>query len=145
MPSTHHEGGCHCGNLTLTFELTKPLDQVVLRRCECGFCARHGALVTGDPSGLIRLTVKDQADLNTYSFGKRSLDFWLCRRCGVYVLAVHTEGPQRWALVNVLALEEETLLASPVQPIVIDDSLTFEVKSERRRKNWTPLEVARPE
>jgi hypothetical protein len=32
-----------------------------------------------------------------------------------------------------------------VQPIVIDDSLTFEVKSERRRKNWTPLEVARPE
>ena len=43
-------GGCHCGNLRLTFETQRDPGELVVRACSCSFCRRH-ACARSDPAG----------------------------------------------------------------------------------------------
>src|SRR5215469_16885722 len=92
------EGGCHCGNLAYVFEASTGLDVLGLRLDMCGFCRAHGARNTSDPNGWIRIAVRDKDLLERYRFARRTADFLVCKRCGVYVGALLED---KWFTVNV--------------------------------------------
>jgi len=135
-----HLGGCHCGNLRLEFESLLPPAALPLRACQCTFCRRQGALSTSDPDGRIRFTVTDPAQLLRYRFGLGITDFLICRRCGVYVLAMMDIDGGHYAVVNANALEcrpEMTGAVSPMEYGSEDEA----ARLKRRKKVWTPITV----
>jgi hypothetical protein len=129
-------GGCHCGAITV--ELTTQLapEEWKLRECGCIFCRRHGARNTTDPDGQLRI-VADREQLQRYRFGQGTADFFICRRCGVYVVCVIDDA---FASLNTLALDEAARLTQPAQPVDYDGE-TPETRSARRRQRWTPATV----
>ncbi len=88
-----YEGGCHCGQLRVSFTTAHAPTDLPLRACQCTFCRRHGGLTTSDPDGEIVLTVAEVPPGGWYRFGTGVTDFWVCARCGVYVGAyVEVDG-----------------------------------------------------
>ena len=133
-----HHGGCHCGNLKLEFESALAPAELPLRACQCSFCRRQGALSTSDPQGQIRLTVQDATQLQRYRFGLRLTDFLICRRCGVYLLAVMDIEGRPHAVLNANALECREAMTAPVSPMEYgaEDEAA---RVARRRQRWTPV------
>ena len=133
------KGGCHCGNLSVIFETTAPPEQLTVRACACSFCRRHGARTVTDPGGSVRIGVADAALLERYRFGLRTADFLLCRRCGVYLGALHDEGGRSWATININAFRSTAGLGKAAEPVSYDGESADERRA-RRRARWTPVE-----
>ena len=77
-----HEGRCHCGNLSVTFDTAQDAGRVPLRECGCAFCRKHGATSVTDPAGSLEVRIADAALVSRYRFGLGTSDFLVCRRCG---------------------------------------------------------------
>ncbi len=134
LPSGH----CHCRNVLVTFETTKPLEQLVIRACTCSFCTQHGARHVTDPEGFVQITVRDPSKLNRYRFALKTADFLVCRECGIYLGAIYTEGDKSYATVNVNNFEQlEAFLKQP-QPVSYDHETEIERRARRKAK-WTPV------
>jgi hypothetical protein len=133
-----HAGSCHCGNLKLEFETALGPGDLPLRACQCTFCRRQGALSTSDPQGSVRLTVADPAQLQRYRFGLGITDFLICRRCGVYLMAMMDIGGGSYAVLNANALDCRPAMTGPVSPMEYggEDEAG---RLERRRQRWTPV------
>ncbi len=83
MKKRHRTSGrCHCGNIRFAFESGVPPAELPVRVCGCAFCVRHGARYTSDPGGAVGVEVDDEALVQRYTFGHRTAEFILCRRCG---------------------------------------------------------------
>jgi len=136
------EGRCHCGNLSLEFETGLSLAELPLRACQCSFCRAHGALSTSDPRGRVELEAKDPAGVERYRFSLGITDFLICRRCGVYVLAVAEMDGERYAVLNANALERRAEMTSRPQPMDYDGE-TAETRRARRKARWTPVGAMR--
>ena len=54
-------GGCYCGNITFTADLTKPIKAFKARASDCDFCVRHGASFVSDPAGRLAIRTKGGA------------------------------------------------------------------------------------
>lgn len=132
------EGGCHCDNLTVVFETEAPPGRLAVRACACSFCRRHGARTVTDPAGRVRIGVADPALLARYRFGLGTADFLLCRRCGVYLGAVHAEGDRSWATINVNTFHSTAGLGEATEPVSYDGESADERRA-RRRARWTPV------
>jgi hypothetical protein len=130
------EGGCHCGNLAYVFEASAPLETLGLRADMCSFCRAHGARNTSDPSGSIRIRVRDPARLMRYRFGLKTADFLICASCGVYIGATLED---RWFTVNVNTFQPPPSLEFPVVPHDFDAE-DVAARIARRKTAWTPLE-----
>src|SRR5438270_3713654 len=133
-------GRCHCGNITVHFEASVDPRELPLRACACTFCRRHGARTTADPSGGVRIGIRDPAQVSRYRWGLATADFLVCARCGVYVAAVLTDGGRSWATVNTLVFDDQ----SPFQRDAVSVSYEAESAAERiarRKLHWTPAEV----
>lgn len=128
-------GACHCGNLAYVFEASAPLETLGLRACMCAFCRAHGARNTSDPNGAMRIHVRDHALLERYSFGLRTADFLLCKRCGVYIGALMEES---WFTVNVNTFKDRPPLDFPLLPNDYDVE-DAPARIARRRTRWTPV------
>ena len=87
-------GGCHCGNIQLTFESDLDPRQIKVRSCQCSFCRKHGSRVVSDPNGALTVKIADEEHLQRYMFAHHTAEFLICRCCGVYVAAV-TIGPDQ--------------------------------------------------
>jgi hypothetical protein len=72
-------GECHCGNVAVTLDTAVDPGALPLRACQCSFCRRHGARVTTDPAGLLKISVRDPAILLRYRFGLGITDFLVSR------------------------------------------------------------------
>ncbi|HEX7966044.1 MAG TPA: aldehyde-activating protein [Gammaproteobacteria bacterium] len=131
-------GRCHCGNLTLEFETALDPSVLPLRACQCSFCRAHGVISTSDPSGRVSVSAGDASLVQKYRFGLRITDFILCRRCGVYLLAVAEMDGGRYAVLNANALDERERLTSPPRPMDYDGE---DAASRRARRvaRWTPV------
>jgi hypothetical protein len=132
------DGGCHCGNLTYTFETSAPIEALGLRACQCRFCREHGARNASDPRGRVRLAVRDPEKLRRYRFGLKTADFLICSECGVYIGAVMREGDASWMTINVNSF------AKPPGPTIAVARMNFDAEDEaarraRRRSRWTPV------
>ena len=133
-----HAGGCHCGNLRIEFETGLAPAALPLRACQCTFCRRQGALSTSDPLGRIWLRVAEPAQLQRYRFGLGITDFFICRRCGVYLMAMMDIDGGQYAVLNANVLECRAEMTGPVSPMEYGDE-DGAARLARRKRLWTPV------
>jgi hypothetical protein len=128
-------GRCHCGGVEAAFSLGRPVDDVAVRACQCGFCRRHGAATATDPTG--HLTLRSAQPLTRYRFGSGATDMLLCPVCGAYVAAVIQADGRLLATVNVNALAMAPLSERTPQPADYtgEDAVS---RLARRVRMWTP-------
>ncbi len=130
-------GGCHCGNLRLTFHVSKAFEDLPIRACQCSFCRKHNVRATADPDGRLEIAVADQAKLSRYRLGLGITDFLVCRDCGVYVGAVMEDAANgeilATCIVNTLELDQ-TRIKEPVAAQYEEE--TAGSRLERRRVRW---------
>ena len=106
-------GGCHCGNITLCFNISSSFDELPIRACQCSFCRKHNVRATADPNGELEVYIKDKSKLSKYRFGLGITDFLVCKECGIYVAAV-MEDPENGKLlatcvVNALDVSDRSI------------------------------------
>ena len=135
-----HTGGCHCGNLRVSFSTHKGFGALSVRRCTCSFCVKHGAFHTADPAGQVRVEASDPELVQKYRFGLATADFLICRTCATYVGAVFTEEGDTFAVVNVNVLDNAADWPAP-QPKSFDGE-DVAGRHTRRRASWTPVVAA---
>jgi hypothetical protein len=131
------EGRCHCGNLSFEFETGLAPGELPVRACQCTFCRGHGALSTSDPKGSVRIRATDASLVQRYRFGLGITDFLICRRCGVYLLAMMEIDGAHYAVLNANVLDSRDRLAPP-QPMDYDGE-DAAGRSARRKARWTPV------
>ncbi|MBZ9992054.1 hypothetical protein LB572_33675 [Mesorhizobium sp. BH1-1-5] len=137
---TVHSGGCHCGNIRLSFSTALDPAALEIRACQCSFCTRHGSRAAADPNGRLVISVADRDRLQVYRFGLRTADYLVCRECGVYVAAIAGEDDDATAVVIVNALDERERFSR--EPVAVRfDTETREQRLARRRSAWMPVEI----
>ncbi len=134
-------GGCHCGNIEVVFETDIAPEETEPRACQCSFCRRHQSRAVSDPDGRLRITVADSDLLSRYRFGLKSIDFLVCRACGVYVAGFMPDptDDRAFATLMVSALEDRARFPSPVAKDY--DAQSGQQRTARRRKVWTPASL----
>jgi len=132
------EGGCHCGNVSFVFEITKPLEELGLRACQCSFCRAHNARTTSDPDGAFRLRVRDEGKLSRYRFGLKTADFLICKECGVFAGALMTVDGKSWITVNANAFKPPPPAGFAPAPHDFGREDTAG-RIARRMAKWTPV------
>ena len=130
-------GGCHCGNLRLTFHASRPFEEMPIRACQCSFCRKHNVRATADPDGRLEIKVADAGKLSRYRLGHGITDFLVCRECGVYVGATMEDEDNGQTLatciVNTLELDQSRI-KEPVAAHYEEE--TPGSRLERRRTRW---------
>jgi hypothetical protein len=140
MAMNHFKGRCHCGNLDVQFDTKLCLDRLSLREDQCSFCRKHGARTTSDPSGRVRITVRDPRLLIQYRFGLATADFLVCKRCGIYIAAVLSAGDSCYATLNLNTLDRVSEFRQATIPVSYDAETRSE-RVARRVTKWTPAAV----
>lgn len=131
-------GGCHCRNITVEFETTRSPEDTEPRACQCSFCRQHQSRAISDPAGRLDIRVQNSDLLSRYQFGLRSIEFLVCRNCGVYVAGFLPDPTDEaaFATLMVSALDDRHRYLPP-QPKNYDGQ-SLEDHTARRRKVWTP-------
>ncbi|MXU66879.1 GFA family protein [Oceanomicrobium pacificus] len=91
---------CHCGAVELRLDLPHGLDR--LRRCDCSFCRRRGAVVASVK--LAGLDVIRGDTLKLYTFGTHTAQHHFCGTCGIYTHHRRRSDPTEYG-VNVACIE----------------------------------------
>ena len=129
-------GECHCGAVRVLFDPGRPLGELPLRACQCGFCRRHGALTTSDPAARLHIEAAPGA-INRYRFGLGVTDFLLCAECGTYVAATVAGDEGLLAVVNVRGANLSGFEDRKPEPMFYDDE-SAEERLARRKARWMP-------
>ena len=139
-PMQSFSGGCHCGAISLEFATAQKPSDVPVRECQCSFCRKHASRAITDPAGSVMITIHAPDYALPYRFGFECADYYVCRRCGVYVAAVtRSDQPKAIAILNALD-ERAKFTASPVATDYDDE--TQDQRQARRAAGWTPVQVA---
>ncbi len=134
MSSHRYTGGCDCGNISVNMELTVDPASYQPRACDCSFCRKHGAAYVTDANGKVAFSVKHKSELGKHRNGSELADFLICKRCGVLIGGLYQDGPERYATINVNALDDNEGFAQPVP--VSPKTLSPEQKTSRWRELW---------
>ena len=138
VPGTVFRGACHCGDVGFDFRTSIAPARWPVRVCQCTFCRRHGAISTSDPAGSVEFRISRPESVIRYRFGRRTADFLICARCGIYVAAVMESPRGRFAVINLNTLDPaQTGLPAP-QPMNYDAE-SVEDRAARREARWTPV------
>jgi len=128
-------GTCHCGNISFTLEWKPEPSEIPARACTCSFCTKHGGVWTSNPTGSLKVTVRDPSLVSRYAFGTKTARFHICSRCGIVPLVTSRIDGRLYAVVSVNAFEN-------VAPSLLRKSAaTFEAEDEaarlaRRKRTW---------
>ena len=76
-------GGCHCKTIRVELGTDLAPSSFEPGACQCSFCRQHQSRVISDPNGRARIVVADGTLLSRYQFGMKSIEFLVCRNCGV--------------------------------------------------------------
>jgi len=125
-------GGCHCGNITVSVELTRDTGAYHPRACDCDFCRKHGAAWVSDPDGSLRIQLRAERDASRYTQGAGIAEMLLCRTCGVLVAALWREQ-QLHGVVNASVLDARAAFAA-AQAVA-----PKELSPDEKRKRWQSL------
>lgn len=133
-----HRAQCHCGNIVALFDTALSFEVLGVRECKCSFCQKHKALYITDPQGKLSITVNSQSELNQYSFATKTIEFLVCRTCGVCIAATFLDEGKRYGVLNARTFDD-TLLQLPEARFMDYDTETTEERVRRRRTYWTPM------
>ena len=103
------KGQCHCGAIRVELTTERQQGDQVLGECQCSFCRKDNARAFSDRNAHVTLTVVDPQHLQRYSFGLKTSDQIICRRCGVYVAMTLTDGGRVWSVINIDTLDDRAL------------------------------------
>lgn len=128
-------GKCHCGNIafSLTWEPDPPV--IPARACTCSFCVKHGGVWTSNPSGSLRVSIKDRASTTPYVFGTRTAEFHICTGCGVVPVVTSLIDGRLYAVVSVNAFEGVDAAMLQRAPSTFDGE-GEDSRLARRKRNW---------
>ena len=129
-------GHCHCGAIRVELDPGRPVAELALRACQCGFCRRHGARTTSDPVSRLHIEATPGA-LTRYRFGRRTTEALICDECGVYVASMIEVEGRSFATLNVTGVDLAAFAGRVAEPSHYDDE-TDEVRLARRLARWTP-------
>jgi hypothetical protein len=131
------QGQCHCGAIRVELTSERPPEQQALGACQCSFCRKHNARALSDPQAQVTLTAADPQALQRYSFGLRTSEQIICRRCGVYVAMTLAEAERVWSVINVDALDDRALFSRTPEPrdYSAEDR---DGRIARRKGRWCP-------
>src|SRR5258706_5655584 len=130
-------GSCHCRNISFTLAWEPSPAEIPARACSCTFCSKHGGVWTSWPSGSLRVTVEDAAQVSKYLFGTKTAEFHVCSRCGVVPLVTSRLDGRLYAVVSVNAFDGVASALIRRTPARFDGEGTGE-RLERRKRNWIP-------
>jgi len=99
------KGGCHCGNLRVTANLTSLPAAYRPRACDCDFCRKHAAAYVSDPQGSLLIRVDDERAVARYRQGNGLAEMLLCANCGVLIGAVYRDEGALYGVVNAKVLD----------------------------------------
>lgn len=139
--ATELRGRCHCGAVEALLQPGRPVGEIAVRACQCGFCRRHGAATATDASG--RLTIRSRVPLHRYRFASGATQVLLCPQCGVYVGGMIEAEGRRLATLNVAGLAMSPLDARTPEPADYSAESARE-RLARRLAVWTPLTLEEP-
>ena len=131
-------GGCHCGNITVTYKTSIAPEDAQPRACQCSFCRKHQSRAISDPSGALTFTINDESGVNRYTFGLGSCQFLVCNNCGVYVGAYMPDPDDAHGFGTLMANALDAQGRYPQASPTVYDGEDGEGKRERRRRVWTP-------
>lgn len=129
-------GGCHCGNIRVDLELSRPPDNYSPRVCDCDFCSKHSAAYLSDPGGSLRIHVKDAHHLGKYRQGDAIADCLLCTNCGVLVGVSYQDDGRLYAAINSRVVERGTNFGE--MKSVSPKLLAAREKAARWKEVWFP-------
>lgn len=92
---------CHCRAVELDVTLTEGPEKV--RRCDCSFCARRGAIAVSAPIDGVKI-VEGSNNLTLYQWGTKTAKHYFCKTCGIYTHHQRRSNPNEFG-VNVAILE----------------------------------------
>ena len=135
-------GGCHCRNIKVEYETSVAPEDARPRACQCSFCRQHQSRAVSDPNGSLRITVKNADLLSRYKFSMKSIEFLICRECGVYVAGFMPDptDDKAYATLMISTLNDRERFPQP-NPTVYDAE-DRQARTARRRKVWTPAVLA---
>lgn len=131
-------GGCHCRNIKVAYETDVAPADTEARACQCSFCRQHQSRAVSDPNGKLQITVDDAGLLNRYQFAMKSIEFLICRNCGVYVAGFMPDptDDKAFATLMISALDDRAGFPPPISKDYDDQAK--EDRTARRRRVWTP-------
>jgi hypothetical protein len=126
---------CHCGNISFSLTWEPDPAEIPARACSCSFCTKHGGVWTSNPSGALRVAVKEASLVSKYAFGTRTAEFHICARCGIVPVVTSRIGDRLYAVVSVNAFEgiAQSLLRRASASF---DGEETESRLARRKRNW---------
>jgi hypothetical protein len=128
-------GGCHCGNIGLSYHSPLPPAEISIRTCDCSFCTKQGAYYTSHPQGKLSIVVSDRERIKKYRFATLTSDAWFCTRCGTYVLMTAEIDNHLYATLNVNCLNELHFNRLTVPALSLSED-SIEQRLSRRQKAW---------
>ena len=132
---TDHPGQCHCGNISFVFSSDRPAGDFTHRLCGCSFCTKHGARWISDPAGSLAITISAPSQMSPYRFGHRTAEFLTCTTCGVTPVVTSNIDGQRYAAVNLNAIDSSSQFTGGTGEFDYDAETSAD-RLARRRKNW---------
>lgn len=128
-------GACHCGAIGVALEIE---DGTALspRHCGCEFCRRHGGLYVSAPSGRLTITLAEPDAVNRYTFGHKTAEFLLCRRCGVMTCAVCEIDGTQYGVLNANLLIPPLAVDEASVPVADYDAEDVPGRLDRRKQRW---------
>jgi hypothetical protein len=138
----HYSGECHCGAIGVELRTDRPPGEQILGACQCSFCRKHNARTFSDPRAHVTLTAIDPHQLQRYSFGLRTSEQIVCRRCGVYVAMTLTDAAAVWSVLNIDTLRDRALFTRvPEQRDYSAEDRASRIA--RRKARWIPTTLVR--
>jgi hypothetical protein len=128
-------GKCHCRNISFSLTWEPSPAEIPARACTCSFCTKHGGVWTSNPSGALKVVVKDRSLVSKYAFGTRTAEFHICARCGIVPVVTSRIDDHLYAVVSVNAFEgiDQSLLRRASANL---DGEGKESRLARRKHNW---------
>jgi hypothetical protein len=132
-----YSGRCHCGAIRIELSTDRPPGEQILGACQCSFCRKHNARTFSDPKAHVTLTAAEPDELQRYTFGLKTSEQILCRRCGVYVAMTLRDGPAVWSVINIDTLDDRALFtrAPESRDYSAEDRAS---RVARRKARWIP-------
>lgn len=132
-----YAGQCYCGAIWLKLVTDRAPAEQVLGACQCSFCRKHNARAFSDPKACVTLIAAESSHLQRYTFGLKTSEQIVCRRCGVYIGMTLTEGDRAWSVINVDVLDARALFTRSPEPRDYDTE-NRETRIARRKARWCP-------
>ncbi|MGA8276844.1 MAG: hypothetical protein WB784_01415 [Rhodanobacteraceae bacterium] len=128
-------GSCHCANISFTLNWEPEPSEIPARTCTCSFCIKHVGVWTSCPTGSLRVSVRDQAQVSKYAFGTKTARFHICRTCGIVPIVTSRIEGRIYAVVNTNTFDNVPATLLRRSSATFEEE-TGEVRLARRKQGW---------